>query len=404
MKGKLGINTTLLTDELILRYSAERVIKNKGNINLKKDRILEPVPGGLYDSDYFGSVLQDECNCRSVKKINVYCHHCGSTPLDEATRNSRFARIDLPYMYVPYFKIKGFVKLVQDTFKIVFDFTDMEEVSGRDKLIKGLELGQVEVTIGDADNRPVLRLHDQFTDISLASYEGLLKEMDRVGLSSEAAELRRYIDKYVLVTPASMRGIKITTIGGQRQLAIPYTTSVYTSILMVMDQIRDKSEGRSLTEEIILRGVFRNYLRKSLSELSEFTKSSKENLARQMYSARVPNTSRSVITAGPELKTDEVSLPFQNLYAMLKDEFIEHLMTSQGVPFYRANEIYSRGDTNTLNDFEAYVKERNPVVIMVRQPALYKYSMMSFRVKMHKGHDLKLPLEICAPFGKLLPK
>ena len=25
--------------------------------------------------------------------------------------------------------------------------------------------------------------------------------------------------------------------------------------------------------------------------------------------------------------------------------------------------------------------------------------MMSFRVKIHKGHDLKLPLEICAPFG-----
>ena len=25
--------------------------------------------------------------------------------------------------------------------------------------------------------------------------------------------------------------------------------------------------------------------------------------------------------------------------------------------------------------------------------------MMAFRVKIHKGHDLKLPLEICGPFG-----
>lgn len=399
MAGKLGINTVLLTDELIEKYSADRVIQNKGNINLKKDKILEPVPGGLYDSNFFGSVLQDECNCRAVKKINMYCNICGSTPLDEVTRNSRFARIELPYMYLPYFKIKGFVKIIQDTFRIQFDFTELEEVSGRDKLVKGLELGQVEIITKDKDARPILRLHDQYTDIKLVSYEGLMREMERVGLTSEAAEAKRCIDKYILVTPASMRGIKITTIGGQRQLAIPYTTSVYTSIMMCIDQFNIKAEARDLKEEILLRGIFRNYLRKSLSELSEFTKSSKENLARQMYSARIPTTSRSVITAGPELKTDEVSLPFQNIYAMLKDEFIEYIMKTQGLPFYRANEIYTRGDTNTLNDFETYLKERNPVVIMVRQPALYKYSMMAFRVKVHKGHDLKLPLEICAPFG-----
>jgi hypothetical protein len=45
-------------------------------------------------------------------------------------------------------------------------------------------------------------------------------------------------------------------------------------------------------------------------------------------------------------------------------------MKEQGIPFYRASEIYTKGDQSTLNDFEAYVKEKNPVVIMVRQPAL----------------------------------
>lgn len=399
MTGKLGINTVLLTDELIAKYSSDRIIKNKGNINLKKDKILEPVPGGLYDSEYFGSVLMDTCNCRTVKKVNVYCYICGSTPLDEVTRNSRFARIELPYLYLPYFKMKGLVKLIQDTFKINFDFAELDEVAGRDKLIKALELGQVEITIQEDAPRPILRLHDQYTDISLVSYEGLLSEMNKIGLTEEALDMKRYLDKFVLVSPASMRGIKITTVGGQRQLAIPYTTSVYTSIMMVLDQLKEKSDNRGMKEEIIMRGVVRNYLRKSLGELSEFTKSSKDNLARQMYSARVPNTFRSVITAGPDLKTDEISIPFQNAYAMMKDEFIEKLMKDQGIPYFRANEIYTKGDTNTLNDFENYFKERNPVFIMVRQPALYKYSMMGFRGKLHKGHDLKLPLEICGPFG-----
>lgn len=399
MAGKLGINTVLLTDDLIVRYSADRIIRNKGNINLKKDRVLEPVTGGLYDSNYFGSIFMDKCNCGTVKKVNVYCFLCGSTPLDEVTRNSRFARIELPWMYLPYFKIKGLVKIVQETFKIEFDFGTLDEIAGRDKLIKALELGQVEIKVDKDQPKPILRLHDQYTDISLSSYEGLINEMNRVGLPAEALEVKKYIDKNILISPASMRGIKVTTVGGQRQLSLPYTTSVYTSIMMCLDQFKEKSEYRSLEEEIILRGIFRAYLRKSLGELSEFTKSSKENLARQMYSARVPNTSRSVITAGPELKTDEVSLPFQNVYAMMKTEFIEHIMKDHGIPFYRASEIYNKGETNTLNDFENYVKDRNPVVIMVRQPALYKYSMMAFRVKIHKGHDLKLPLEICGPFG-----
>lgn len=393
MANSLGISTILLTDDLIEKYSADRIIRNKGNINLKKDRILEPVAGGLYDSSYFGSILQDRCNCGAVKKVDVYCYLCGSTPLDEVTRNSRFARIELPYMYVPYFKMKGLIKIVQETFKIVYDFTELEEVSGRDKLIKALELGQVDIKLPtEPDGRPVLRLHDQFTDISLTSYEGLLSGMIKIGLVAEATEAKRFIDKNILVSPASMRGIKVTTIGGQRQLSVPYSTAIYTSIMMALDQFKEKSSYRSLVEEIILRGVFRAYLRKSLSELSEFIKSSKENLARQMYAARIPSTFRSVITAGPELKTDEISMPFQNAYAMFKDAYIEKLMKDQSIPFYRANEIYTKGDTNTLNDFEEYIKETDPVVILVRQPTLYKYSMMAFKVKLHKGHDLKMPL------------
>jgi len=105
------------------------------------DKVYEPFPGGLYDSNYFGSVLLDACNCRTVKKINTYCHNCGSTPLDEATRNSRFARIDLPWLYVPYFKLKGLEDFLKGNFKLKYEFENDDTVGGRGKLIKGLELG-----------------------------------------------------------------------------------------------------------------------------------------------------------------------------------------------------------------------------------------------------------------------
>lgn len=394
----LGISTVLLTDELILKYSDGRIIRNKGDINLRKDKVYEPVAGGLYDSNYFGSVFLDACNCRAVKKVNVYCQICGSTPLDEETRNSRFARIELPWHYVPYFKMKGLEKVITDNFSVKYDFTEFDEVAGRGKLIKALELGQVEVIVDKDKEKPIIRLHDQFTDINQCSYEGLLKELKAKGFESEANEMKRYIDKNVLVMPASMRGIKISTVGGQRTITLPLPSAVYKSIIMAIEQI-GLANTTSLDQEVVLRGILRSYVRKSLMELSEFTKSSKENLARRMFSARVPNTFRSVITAGPELRTDEVSIPLQNAYGILKDRYLDHLMSELSVPFYKANEIYNKGEQKTLDDFEEWVKRTKPVVILVRQPALYKYSMMAFNIKIHKGHDMKMALEVVGPFG-----
>jgi hypothetical protein len=397
MKG-LGISTVLLTDELIKKYSDDRIILNKGDINLKVDKIYEPVPGGLYDSNYFGSVLLDACNCRTVKKVNVYCHNCQSTPLDEETRNARFARIELPWYYVPYFKLKGVEKFIADNFKVKYQFEELDSVAGRGKLIKGLELGQVRIEIKEGDDKPTIILHDSYTDISKCSYEGLLNGLRKKGLGNEADELKRFIDLNVLVLPASMRGVKITTIGGKKDLTLPKPTAIYKSIIMAKEKIASVSQ-RSLQEEVMIRAVLRSYVRKSLMELSEFTKSSKDNLARKMFSARVPNTFRSVITAGPELRIDEVSVPIQNAYGILKDRYLAYIMEERNLPEFKARRIYEKGSQDTLDKFEEWVTETDPKLIMVRQPTLHKYSMMSFKMKLHKGHDLKLPLEVCGPFG-----
>lgn len=396
--SKLGISTILLTDELILKYSNDRIIRNKGDINLRKDKVLEPVPGGLYDSNYFGSMFLDSCNCRSVKKVNTYCHSCGSIALDEETRNSRFARIELPWLYLPYFKMKGLEKVIVDSFVVKYDFEEITEVSGRGKLVRGLELGQVEIVIDENKSKPILRLHDQYTDLDKCSYEGLLSELKNKGFEAEAIEAKKYLDKYILVMPASMRGIKLTKIGGKRSISLPQPSAVYKSIILSIEKITE-ARVNSIEQETMLRAVLRSYTRKSLMELSEFTKSSKDNLARKMYSARVPNTFRSVITAGPELKTDEVSIPIQNAYGILKDRYIDHLMSERNIPPYKANEIYSRGSDSTLSEFTEWVYKVKPAIILVRQPALHKYSMMSFNIKIHKGHDMKIPLEICGPFG-----
>lgn len=398
---KVNIKTKLLTDTLIQKYSDDRIVKNKGDINLKVDKYFDPVPEGLYDSHYFGSVYSDSCNCKLVRKQNVYCHNCGSTPLDEATRNSRFARIESPFYYSPYFKMKSLQDFILENFKIVYKLNKLTSIEGRGKLTRALDLCTIEIKIDEKYNKPVLIFGDNYKTIKKVSFEGLLSELTREGLTAESETIKKYIDKNIIVTPASMRGINITTIKGKRDLVFPRSTSIYKSIILAKTRlVKVLKEGKlSEEEKAMIIGVYRAYLRKSLLELSEFSKTSKENLARKMYSARINNSSRSVITAGPHLRVDTISLPLQNAYAMLKERFVTHLMEKNSINYMKALKMYNRGSDKLLEYFEKWIKISNPTVIMVRQPTLHKYSMMSFKIQIHKGHDLKIPLEVCGPFG-----
>ena len=397
----VNIKTKLLTDTLIQKYSEDRIVKNKGDINLKVDKYFDPVPEGLYDSHYFGSVYSDSCNCKLVRKQNVYCHNCGSTPLDEATRNSRFARIESPFYYSPYFKMKSLQDFILENFKIVYKLDKLTSIEGRGKLTRALDLCTVEIKIDKKYNKPVLIFGDNYKTIKKVSFEGLLSELTREGLTAESETIKKYIDKNIIVTPASMRGINITTIKGKRDLVFPRSTSIYKSVILAKTRlVKVLKEGKlSEEEKAMMIGVYRAYLRKSLLELSEFSKTSKENLARKMYSARINNSSRSVITAGPHLRVDTISLPLQNAYAMLKERFVTHLMEKNPINYMKALKMYNRGSDKLLEYFEKWIKISNPTVIMVRQPTLHKYSMMSFKIQIHKGHDLKIPLEVCGPFG-----
>lgn len=399
--AELDLKTFILTDEIIKQFSGDRVIENGGNLNLRKDRVLEPVPGGLYDSKFFGSTSADSCNCRAVKKVNVYCHICNSTLLDEETRNTRFARIELPFYYLPFFKKEGLVKFIRETFNVRFEFLNDEEITkGSDKIVRCLELGEVRIEKHEDRDKPTLVIHDQFTSVDLLSYEGLVNVMNAEGMHSEVQEMTRFIDKLVLVPPASMRGISFTRIEGVRQLTMPYSTSIYTSIIKFIQRYQqDLNKRKSVESEAIIRGGARAYFRKALLELSEFNRSSKESLARRMYDVRVGNTSRSVISVGPELATDEVSYPIQNAYAVLKSRFIQYLQDSEGKSLVEAHKMYNRGSSSTLELFEEWVEKVTPIAILVRQPILHKYNLMAFKLKLHRGHDLKMPPETCQGFA-----
>ena len=75
----MAISLELLTDEDILDYSRsdgkDHVLFSHGDLNLKYDR-LQPIVGGVYDVEIFGSPMVDRCICGKIHSdITVFEYH-----------------------------------------------------------------------------------------------------------------------------------------------------------------------------------------------------------------------------------------------------------------------------------------------------------------------------------------
>ena len=68
----MAISLELLTDDDILDYSRsdgkDHVLYSHGDLNLKFDR-LQPITGGVYDTEIFGSPMVDRCVCGKFDKL-----------------------------------------------------------------------------------------------------------------------------------------------------------------------------------------------------------------------------------------------------------------------------------------------------------------------------------------------
>ena len=96
----MAISLELLTDDDILDYSRsdgkDHVLYSHGDLNLKFDR-LQPITGGVYDTEIFGSPMVDRCVCGKIRQASPDPQPC--TPHRAAVRQrySHALPEDLPY-------------------------------------------------------------------------------------------------------------------------------------------------------------------------------------------------------------------------------------------------------------------------------------------------------------------
>lgn len=340
----MAVSLELLTDEAIVDYSKsdgkDRVLYNHRDLDLKRSSVF-PIAGGVYDVDIFGSPMEDRCICGKIRQPSPEpCPNCGARVFTREEGLRRFARIDLPFYYLNELRFDIFKELFDDIFKectITLDFLgdDLKRngyaARGSKKLgIKVFDTCQFEYFPKTKE----LKISEFITDKDKCSYEGLLKIIEE-NFSERLVEYKKLINRYYLVLPAMMRPFTVGVKNGKKLMG-SHKLSVWYSIIIRFCCVEDKFKNSLNYESVInsfstdgekvrYTALLRALLNAGKKEATELLNTSKENLARDLYSVRVKNSARCPIIPSVDLPIDEIGIPKHIAYEICREGFLGYL-------------------------------------------------------------------------------
>lgn len=373
------VSLELLTDEAIVDYSKsdgkDRVLYNHRDLDLKYSGI-QPIAGGVYDVDIFGSPMEDRCICGKIRQPSSEpCPNCGARVFTREEGLRRFARIELPFYYLNDLRFDIFKELFDDIFKgckITLDFfgNDLRRngysARGAKKLgIKVFDTCQFEYFPTTKE----LKISEFITDESKCSYEGLMKIIEE-NFPERLVEYKKLINRYYLVQPAMMRPFTLGIRDGKKVMG-SHKLSIWYSIIIRFCCVEDKRSNDLNYEEVMSKfktpgervrytALLRAFLNAGKKEATELLNTSKENLARDLYSVRTKNSARCPIVPDTNLKIDEISIPRHIFYEMAREGFVNYLMKELNFTKEEALKATREESDNpeTQKLFEEYAKKQ----------------------------------------------
>ena len=287
------VSLELLTDEDILDYThsegKDRVLTSHKDLNLKFGSI-QPVPGGVYDVEIFGSPYEDRCVCGKIRQTSAEpCPNCGARVFTKEEGLRRFARIELPFYYLNDLRF--------DIFKELFD-----------QIFDGVKI----------------KLDFQGEDLRRNGYAG--RSAKKLGIKVfDTCQFEYSKAKFSLV----MRG-------GQKKMN-SHKLSIWYSIVIRLccaDDVKSNPQNYVKTleqfktpgERVRYTALLRMLLNAGKKQATDLLNTSKKNEARGLYSVRVKNSARCPIVPSTTLAVDEIGIPLHLAYEMCREGFIKHLI------------------------------------------------------------------------------
>ena len=375
----MSVSLELLTDEAIIDYTRsegrEQVLFNHRDLNLKFDGV-HPIAGGVYDVDIFGSPMEDRCICGKIRQASPEpCPNCNARVFTRAEGLRRFARIELPFYYLNDLRFDIFKELFEDIFK---DCTKTLDFFGDDLRRNGYsargakKLGIKVFDTCQFDYNPVkkeLVISEFITDESKCSYEGLIKIIAE-HFPDRLTEFKKLINRYYLVLPAMMRPFTLAIKDGKKVMG-SHKLSIWYSIIIRLCCVEDSKDNDLNYNEVISKfntpgervrytALLRALLNTGKKEATELLNTSKENLARDLYSVRTKNSARCPIVPSTTLAIDELSVPTHIAYEMCREGFLDYLMKELNFTRSEALKVTKEEYNNpeTLKLFKEYAEKQ----------------------------------------------
>lgn len=385
------------TDQDILNIAHGRFVTKPTDFNLRKgkrssDGYLKPFPGGLYDGLIFGSIYENKCNCGSITEPGTPCPECGTMPLNNIERFTRYGLIDLGVYYTSSIKVKPLLGLITKNFRIRLDITDpllseKVDLSNEYRIITLLYFCQFNY---DKDTNSLI-LTDSLDDISKVSLEGLIKVIKEYKPELES-ELMKYINRYIPVLPSILRKVKFCVINNKKSLKLPKSTAYYRSIIIAADICNSVAkESKDLYQIASHYANLRLYASKVLYRMSGFLKSSKESFIRStLYKINSAHSGRAVIIEDPNLPIDTIKIPKVLAYEMYKKQFLRYMMDVEGVDKRDLSKLYNDPSDKTWEMFDRFIK--NKAVIINRAPTLHAQNIQCYKLQVSNDYTIHFPL------------
>lgn len=378
------VKLELLTDEDIVDYSRsdgkDRIIKSHKDFNLnykKLDKLYTPETDGLYDGDIFGSPFENRCICGKIKHFTKEpCPNCGCRVYSKEEALRRFARVELPFYYLASSRYEVFRELFNAIFvdtdvKLVLIGDDSKGTLAKKKNTRKLDMRYFDLcqfTYSKANNR--LTISEFVTDEKKCSYEGL-KAIIEKHFPSYLRDYMKLINRYFLILPAAMRRVSFKKVSGKNKKAILPRITIWYQIIVRFCCREDEEANSNNFDKVMARlntpgekaryvALLRALINSGKRITTDLLNTSKENLARDLYSARVKNSARCPIIPSTTLAVDEIGVPIHVAYEMCREGFIRYLMKELNFTWDEAKKStkLEYNDPTLLEHFKKYAESQ----------------------------------------------
>lgn len=408
-----------MTDVDILQLSSGE-IKNSKLLDSKQ----LPKVGGLFCQRVFGPIKDFKCRCGKYngwKYKGTTCENCGVLVESSSIRRERFGHIVLPIpVFNPMFKntlaqVLGLgSNHINDilTGNVYFKLMD-----GKHFYLNGVKDPKciaIATSLEEYDtwSKSIPALYDIVKRINLKkSYELISGRRQALlgQLLSRKLHPKIFFLRNIPVMPPTIRPISDT----KGRLLSDAKNDLYASVIKrktrldklieVLDEIPKiilELESISLQKSInnLFLGGAVDLGGLPLPSIVENLKT-KTGLPRwNLLGKRVDFSGRSVITSGPNLELNEIALPEQMVYELLKPFILKGLL----------DRGYANGMRSALRQYNQKYKSAvevmmdiypNHQVYLNRQPSLHRYSVLAFNITLSPYKAILLPPMLCSPFN-----